>query len=262
MEKKVLILLGLMLIVLLVSLLSLLYFFDYRSGNDNQGVRSEDNFEPYFETPSISTCSNSNDLYFRLRYIEEWKLNNQILCDAKTSNEEVIVKRVNTEQYEENGKTVYLLDFHLITPPGKTQFDLNVSINDEKYVIKNVANHNFNTEGVVPYSIQSTHFDPLIDSTSNQFVNRITLDNKDVKEIDFGVLSEKLIGVHKFDAHTVEVISEAKEPGIVGYYIVENGQQACIANVYHTYSLSDYDGSIDSISKNNYTSLDSTTENN
>lgn len=212
--------------------------------NDN---KSENHVKPYFETPSIHTCSNSSDLFFELRYVEKSKNEEGIECNIGISNEKVSIKRTSIKSITANDNTIYTISFYLNTPPGEALFDLNVAINGENYVIKNITNHNFNTEEIVPRSIHASEtFIPLTDSDLNEFVNRITLDNKDITNIEFGVLSEKLVSVDKIDSHSADIVTEATEPGIVGYYIVENNQKACISNVYHTYELSNYDEMLES----------------
>lgn len=231
--------------VLLMSCLLVYLLWDHTNNrNDN---KSENHVKPYFETPSIHTCSNSSDLFFELRYVEKSKNEEGIECNIGISNEKVSIERTSIKSITANDNTIYTISFYLNTPPGEALFDLNVAINGENYVIKNITNHNFNTEEIVPRSIHASEtFIPLTDSDSNEFVNRITLDNKDITNIEFGVLSEKLVSVDKIDSHSADIVTEATEPGIVGYYIVENNQKACISNVYHTYELSNYDEMLES----------------
>lgn len=247
MKKKGLIALA----VLLMSCLCVYLLWDStNSSNDNN--ESENHVKPYFETPSIHTCSNSNDLFFELRYVERSEKDEGIECNLGISNEEVTIEKTSIKSIKENGNIIYFISFHLNTPPGEVQFDLNAAINGENYVIKNITNHNFNTEEIVPRSIYASQdFIPLTDSNSNEFVNHITLDDKDITDIEFDVLSEKLVSVDKIDSHSADIVTEATEPGIIGYYIVENNQKACISNVYHTYNLSNYDGNLESTTENN-----------
>lgn len=241
-KKNLLVLVG----FLLISYLSVYFFLNPKSNFINNKNEPQKHFEPYLETPAINTCTNTNSLLLELAYASNEDHVGSFNIGA--SNEKVTLENTNVRSIKsDNGSFVHYLTITLNVPSGEVQFDLNITINDKEHVIKDITNHNFDTKDIVPQSIiAKSNIHEISDSSPTTFVTEVTLDGKDVNEIEFGILSENIKEIEKIDRHSVNIVTETSTPTITGYYIVENNQKACINNVYHIYDLSNYNGEFDS----------------
>lgn len=203
------------------------------------GCAKENGTEPsvlYLEQPTITTCSNNENLNLQIRFLcndKNYKVSNY---EVKASLEDISVEVLNINYIENDDESiviVYILD--LTMPAGETVFDLNFKIDDIEYDVKDITHINYDNNfsfGGVEYVFNSIYIRE--EGEVQEYINDIKFDNFDVTEAEFFILGEDIEYVNKVGRNQVSIISTNDKSAIVGYACISNGNTYCIGNSYHT----------------------------
>ena len=101
----------------------------------------------YLEQPTITTCSNNENLNLQIRFLCNDKNYTVSNYEIQSSMKDILIDTLAVHYFEnEDGSLVVIFNLNLIMPVGKTNFDLHFNIDNETYTLKNITHTNFNND--------------------------------------------------------------------------------------------------------------------
>lgn len=206
--------------------------------NKKELEESYDNDNLYMETPKVSTCTSDSNLELQIRFFSNSANKKITSSNVVSSVPEIEVSEFKVVEFiNKDTSKVFTFNVSIKVPKGKSEFDLDFTVDDEKYTVKNIENLNFETPEERSEKMFGIHSPYISKGEKQEFLNEITFYTKDITNAEFFLLGEEISNIEIKDKNNVHIRSFNDEPSIVGYYYVKDAKSVCIANSYHTEAL-------------------------
>lgn len=217
---------------LLLTFIVLINCFACTQRNEND----DETRKLYLEQPTITTCSNNENLNLQIRFLCNDKNYTVSNYEIQSSMKYILIDTLAVHYFEnEDGSLVVIFHLNLIMPVGKTNFDLHFNIDNETYTLKNITHTNFNNDfnfDSLEFVFNSIYTEE--EGQPQEYTNNIVFNNFDVTNAEFNILGEEVKSIDKIGKNQVCIISTNNKSAVVGYYCIIDGNMYSIGNAYHT----------------------------
>lgn len=190
----------------------------------------------YLENTSVFTTCNERDSSFFYRFYSQ-KKSNAYTISAKTTDPNITA---DISIPFESTNNVHEMEVTLHTPPGEHLFDIIITINNKKCIIKDVHHINFNHPDA-PDILGQHHGKgefPSPRSFPKDYDYKVNF-TQDIGSYDFKVYGEGLKSLKKISEKAIKVKTKVKKSNISSMTYKVNGEEYSLYNIYHVVS-SDY----------------------
>lgn len=204
----------------------------------NELEATYNNEKLYMETPKVSTCTSDSNLELQIRFFSNSAKKEITSSNVVSSSPDVEVSKFKlVELNNEDTSKVFTFEVSIKVPKGKSKFDLDFTVDNEKYTLKDIENINFETPEERSEKMFGIHSPYVSKGEKQEFLNEITFYTKDITNAEFFLLGEEVTNIEIKDDKNVHIRSLNDKPSIVGYYYIKDSMSVCIANSYHTEEL-------------------------
>jgi len=198
--------------------------------------KEESKNKMYYEKLDIRTTTHDENLFYTLSIAANKKLDlkSKDLLTTSIDNKKVKLESVKIEEVDtiEDKIHSYKILYNLTVPKEKVVYNIQTKIKDFDRVIelKDCKNEYFPGNSPSKYEKTLTSF--LTGDGDKIISTEIVLPDKNVKELEFGIVDKGVKEIEIVDDHKVIIKSQTKMPTIEGYYFIDGGVKTSIGNTY------------------------------